>query len=722
MGSKLPCGRSLFISRRHQDFYNREAIPLKKLFCIVTAVGLTAASSCLFAAGVSGELARDIEEVYVGGDATPVLANSEAASVGTVLAAQIAHRPALRPAELLETIPGMVVTQHSGDGKANQYFLRGFNLDHGSDFANYVEGVPVNMVSHGHGQGYTDLNFLIPELVERIVYRKGPYYAEAGDFASAGSARTAYKRKVEKQTVKLSVGENGYGRMLAYGGVAVADGQLVYAIESMKNDGPWVVAEGFDKKNGVLKYSSGDDDRGYSVTALAYEADWTSTDQVPQRLVDDGSLDRYGSLDDSTGGDTHRYSLSANMWSQLSDTLHLDSQFYVFDYALRLTSNASYFSRDDVDDPDFRGDQFTQFDNRLSYGGQLDFSQVLNSRHELNYGAELRLDDINDVGVGFSQQALIYDLFARAAIDEIALGVYGSVHSQWTDWFATIAGLRYQTIDVSVDAKRVGDDEGDDREALLSPKLSLRFGPFANTEFFVNYGEGFHSNDARGVVRGGSAANTVPLMSESTGYELGMRSLLARDVQVSLVLFRLDLDSELVFVGDESTTEPRDATRRQGVELSVFYQPVDWFVLDVDYAASNTRFKNQQFDGATALGKNVPDSVENVFAMGASVELDNGVYGGVRLRYFGPRKLTEGGDIESDASQILNANLGYRFDNGVSLGLEVINVLDDSDDDITYYYASRTASERTAGIDPIDDFHSHPMEPRTLRASLSFEF
>jgi hypothetical protein len=677
-----------------------------------------------YAAGFSGVSERSVgqlEEVQVTGSAlaNTGLADAEAASVGTVLAAQIAHRPALRPAELLETIPGMVVTQHSGDGKANQYFLRGFNLDHGSDFANYVDGMPINMVSHGHGQGYTDLNFLIPELVDHIVYRKGPYYAEAGDFSSAGTARTSYARALAHQTVKLTVGENDYARLLAFGGVAAADGQLVYALESQQNDGPWQVPEGFDKANGVLKYSRGDGDNAYSLTAMAYEADWTSTDQVPQRLVSDGSVDRYGSLDDSTGGDTHRYSVSAEFWSALNDGLDLQSQFYVVDYALRLSSNASYYSRGNSDDPDVRGDQFTQFDNRLTLGGQLDFTQTLNKVHELRYGGEVRLDDISGVGVGFSQRGLIYDLFASAAVEEQALGVYGSVHSQWTTWFASVAGLRYQTIDVAVSDKLDPTAGGSDREALLSPKLSLRIGPFSTTEFFFNYGEGFHSNDARGVVRSTAA---VPLMSESVGYELGMRSLLANDIQLSVVAFRLDLDSELVFVGDESTTEPRDASRRQGLEVSVFYQPVDWFVLDMDFASSETEFRQVQFDNGQALGKYVPDSVEQVFAMGASIDLDNGVYAGLRVRYFGPRKLTEGGDVESASSQSVNANIGYRFSNGIALGLEIINALDERDDDITYYYASRTLSERNAGIEPQLDLHSHPMEPRTYRMTLTYQF
>jgi len=216
--------------------------------------------------------------------------------------------------------------------------------------------------------------------------------------------------------------------------------------------------------------------------------------------------------------------------------------------------------------------------------------------------------------------------------------------------------------------------------------------------------------------------SAVPLMSESVGYELGMRSLLANDIQLSVVAFRLDLDSELVFVGDESTTEPRDASRRQGLEVSVFYQPVDWFVLDMDVASSETEFKQLQVDEGQVLGKYVPDSVEQVFAMGASIDLDNGVYGGLRLRYFGPRKLTEGGDVESAASKSVNANIGYRFSNGISLGLEVINALDERDDDITYYYASRTLSERSAGIEPQLDRHSHPMEPRTYRGTLAYHF
>jgi outer membrane receptor protein involved in Fe transport len=686
---------------------------------------LLATGSCcfpVFAAGVSGV----VEELLVTSDGLQdsLQGEAEAASVGTVLSEQIQFRPILRPAELLETIPGMVVTQHSGDGKANQYFLRGFNLDHGTDFANHVEGMPINMVSHGHGQGYTDLNFLIPELVDRMVYKKGPYYVSEGDFSSAGSARIEYADGLDKHNVQVTLGENDYSRVLLTGGYELSDeDRLVYAVESLRNDGPWKVEEDFTKKNAVLKYIHGDKTQGLSLTAMYYDSDWTSTDQVPQRAVASGEMDRFGSQDDTTGGDTHRYSLSSKFWGELSPQVRYTASAYAVDYELHLTSNASYYTAATG------SDQFTQFDNRMTYGGHAALEYDLNEDHRLDLGVNLRYDDISDVGVGSSKNANIYDFVSRSSVDELSYSVYSSFHSQWNDWFASIVGVRYDHYSVDVDAKKAGLAEGDESADLVSPKLSLRFGPFAETEFFVNYGEGFHSNDARGVVddsisNPANGSSDVPMLSESKGYELGMRTAIVDDLQFSVVLFRLDLDSELVFVGDDATTEPRGATKRTGIEIGAYYQPVDWFVLDVDYAKSETKFKNQQFDGADVLGRYVPDSIEDVFSLGASFDFDNGVYGGLRMRYFGPRKLTESGDVESDSTSLVNANIGYRWKGGLSMGLEVINLLDREDDDITYLYESRTKAERDANPAalPIEDLHSHPVEPRTVRLSVGYTF
>ncbi|PCK03879.1 MAG: TonB-dependent receptor, partial [Alteromonadaceae bacterium] len=291
------------------------------------------------------------------------------------------------------------------------------------------------------------------------------------------------------------------------------------------------------------------------------------------------------------------------------------------------------------------------------------------------------------------------------------------IHSQWNDWFASVVGLRYDYFDMDVEDKLNALNSGSENDDLVTPKLSLRFGPFKDTEFFINLGKGLHSNDARGVV-----ADEVPLLSESTGYELGIRSTSVENLQLSLVLFQLNLDSELVFVGDDGTTEPKDASRRRGIEFSVYYQATDWFVLDADYTKSQARFKDDQFDGDQLLGNRVPDSIEDVFSMGLSFDLENGLYTGLRLRYFGPRNLTENTTVQSKSSSMVNANIGYRFNTGLAFSLEILNLTDRKGDDITYWYASRTQEERENNIEAIEDFHSHAMIPRTLRGTISYEF
>ena len=318
-------------------------------FSIVIALASVTAFSFnnAIAAGVAGE----IEEVMVSANTMDdeLSGKTEAASVGTVLAEQIEHRPVLRPAEILETIPGMVITQHSGGGKANQYFLRGFNLDHSTDFASYIEGAPVNNVTHGHGQGYTDLNFLVPELLDKLVYKKGPYYASSGDFSSAGSAQLFYANQKDSNKITLTLAEDNYQRLLFVGGTAIgAEGNLVYGIENLHDDGPWSSPEDLNKDNALLKYIHGDNDSGFSVSALYYSADWDGTDQIPERLVANGTLDRYDTLDETTGGDTHRYQLALQHWAQLSDGSRVESNLYAIDYELDLYSNFTYFLRDPI--------------------------------------------------------------------------------------------------------------------------------------------------------------------------------------------------------------------------------------------------------------------------------------------------------------------------------------------------------------------------------------
>ncbi len=688
-----------------------------------------------FAAGITGE----VEEVIITADqgSELVVANTEAASVGTVLQDQLEHRPLLRPAEVLETIPGMVITQHSGGGKANQYFLRGFNLDHSTDFANHFEGAPVNMVTHGHGQGYSDFNFLIPELIGRMVYKKGPYYASEGDFSTAGSAHVYYANQLDYNEVKLTAGEDGYGRALFHGGTTLnnGDAHIVYALAKTEDDGPWTRPEELERDNAFLKYSQAFGNQEISISGLYFDSSWYGTDQIPRRLVESGELDRYDTLDETTGGETHRYQLSLMHDIQFSESSKLSSNLYWVDYELSLTGNFTYYSNDIPTTSPVPGvaprdinDQVTQFDERDIYGGQTQWQFQANNDHQLNLGVQFRYDDISNVGVGSSYERDIYQLSSQAVIDELSLAGFASLHSDWTPWLATIVGVRYDHFTVDGDVQIDTDDDGivdstesgKENDDLVTAKFSMRLSPSEATDIFFNYGQGFHSNDARGVI-----TDDVPLLAETEGFEVGITNNSLDALQLSFVLFQIDLDSELIFVGDDGTTEPKDSTRRQGFELSTYYQPVEWFILDADYTWAKARFREDQYDNGVLLGDYVPDSIEDVFSLGVSVDWQS-VFGGIRLRYFGPRSLTEDGSIESDSSSMVNANIGYAFNSGfasgLSLSLEVLNLFDTEDDDITYWYASRTQDERDQNIQPQDDYHFHPMIPRTMRVTAAYRF
>ena len=257
-----------------------------------------------FAAGLP---TNDLEEVVV---TARLIGRVESSTQGTVTRTQLETRPVLRTGELLETVPGLVVTQHSGDGKANQYFLRGFNLDHGTDLATSADGIPVNMHTHGHGQGYTDINFVIPELLDRIEYKKGTYYADEGNFSAAGAVDLIYRRKFDDSLLSLTVGQDSYARALFAGSDTLGPGDLLWGLEYARTDGPWDLPENLRRVNAVAKYSYGERGDGYSITASLYDGEWIATDQVPERAVDSGALDRFGHVDPTNGGETHRYALN----------------------------------------------------------------------------------------------------------------------------------------------------------------------------------------------------------------------------------------------------------------------------------------------------------------------------------------------------------------------------------------------------------------------------
>jgi outer membrane receptor protein involved in Fe transport len=679
------------------------------------------------------DLAREagvehLERVVVVGRAEPLLGIATSASEGYVGRDHFEYRPLLRPGELLETVPGVIVTQHSGTGKANQYFARGFNLDHGTDFATSLDGVPINLPTHGHGQGYTDLNFVIPELVHSVHYRKGPYYADVGDFGSAGAANLSYATALDESLVQVEGGSFGYGRGVFLGGAPAGKGRLVYGMEVVHDDGPWQRTQDFQKANAVLRYSRGNDESGFRVTAMAYGGRWNSTDQIAQRAVDAGLIDRFGTLDPTAGGDSKRFSLNG-AWQRESAGGRSEVQVYGVYYDLDLFSNFTYFLADED-----QGDQFQQFDRR-GYGG-------LQARHTWNHelsgldshtsvGFQTRGDLIEN-GLNSTRGRQVVSETRKDRIGQLSLAPYVEERTEWTDWLRTQAGVRVDYYRFDVDSSLTA-NSGERDDALASPKLGLVLGPWAQSEVYLNGGLGFHSNDGRGSTTrvdpgSGDPVDPVDPLVRTYGAETGIRTLWVPGLQSSLSVWWLDVDSELLFIGDAGTTEASRPSRRYGVEWANYYTPNRWWTLDADLSVSRSRFQDED-----PVGRHIPGSIETVLAAGVTVhdpDPDRGAFASLRLRYFGPRALVEDDSVRSGETLLLNAEAGYRFSPRWTLSVQVFNLLNRRASDITYYYASRLRGEVIDPADPrynaeeggYNDLHFHPVEPLAARVALTARF
>ncbi len=684
---------------------------------------LTACTLALLSMGARA-VAADPAEAASGADAARTvrvtghydnaIGTSDAASQGVITSELIVNRPALRTGELLEFVPGLIVTQHSGDGKANQYFLRGFNLDHGTDFATYVDGMPVNMRTHAHGQGYSDLNFLIPELVQRIDYKKGPYFAGEGDFASAGSARIRLADKLPQGQASVSIGQHGYLRGVVADSVAAGPGTLLYGLEVHRNNGPWDVPENVRKYSGVLRYSQGTANDGFSVTAMAYHNSWNATDQVPLRAVASGQIGRFGSLAPSDGGDTSRTSLSYAMRKRTENRLfELDA--YLIRSQLELNSDFTYLLANPA-----TGDQFQQSERRTLAGVNASEGWTtelfgLPLRNKL--GVQARYDRLSPVGLYSTQERVRQSTLREDRVREASVGLYGENTVQWLPWLRSVAGVRYDAYRFNVNSSIAG-NSGAANDHLVSPKLSLILGPWSKWEFFVNYGKGFHSNDARGTTQtrlpDGTPSTPVTPLVPTKGMELGARTEWLPGLQSSLALWRLDVASELLFVGDAGETQASRASRRHGIEWNNHYIAAPWLLFDLDLAASRARYT--QDDPA---GNHIPGAIDKVASFGVTVT-DRGPWSGAfQLRYFGPRPLIEDNSVRSASTTLAYARLAYQLNRRTRLSLDVFNLFNKRASDIDYYYASRLPGEATEGV---NDRHFHPVEPRSVRLSLSYAF
>ncbi|ANE57822.1 TonB-denpendent receptor [Methylomonas sp. DH-1] len=663
------------------------------------------------------EKAEELETVEVEdfGRSRDLVGIAESASQGHVGQEQLKYRPISRPGEILETVPGLIASQHSGEGKANQYYLRGFNLDHGTDFLTQIDGVPVNLTTHAHGQGWTDTNFLIPELIKTVNYQKGNYYAENGDFSSAGAANIQYFDGMPNTLVKFTGGMFDYYRGLTTGSHKLGDGNLLYAGEIVNNGGPWTVSNNYQKYNGVLRYSEEHGETGWNVTAMAYKADWNATDQIAKRAVTSGLIGRYDALDPTDGGASERYSLTAE-WHRNTNTSATKVMAYGLYSKLNLFSNFTYFLNDPVN-----GDQFNQPDQRSQTGFKAShtiYHKLAGAESESTFGLQVRNDNI-DNGLYLTKARQRLSTVRQDSVWVTSASPYAENKTRWNDWFRTTLGVRFDGFRFNVTNSNIAANQGERYDGLVSPKLGMVFGPWADTEFYLNGGLGYHSNDGRGVntridpSSGENVKSAVPL-ARTYGSEIGARTTWIKGLQSTLAIWWLDIDSELLFSGDAGTTEPSRPSRRYGLEFANYYSPTDWLTLDADFSYSKSRFM-----GNDPAGNYIPGSIETVVATGATVHDFYGFFGGPRLRYFGPRSLIEDNSVRSKPTIMLSAMLGYEFNKTWTLQAEMFNLLNRTDSAIDYYYTSRLPGEDPAGV---NDIHFHPVEPINFRMTLSAKF
>ncbi|MBF5045293.1 TonB-dependent receptor [Aggregicoccus sp. 17bor-14] len=654
-----------------------------------------------------------------------------AASSSTVRDRDFLLRPHPRPVDILQVVPGLYTNQHAGGGKANQYFLRGFDADHGTDVALSVDGVPVNLVSHGHGQGYADLNWIIPEVVQRVDVAKGPYFASLGDFATAGAVNLVARDAQEQSQLTLGGGSFRTYRALGLFSPELGEWKPLLAAQVYGTNGP------FDSPERLKRYSlfgkltrqlPGGAQLSLAVTS--YGSGWNASGQIPLREVEAGRLSRFGTLDPDEGGNSQRHSVYAQYRARTDGGGEVQALAYLVQYRLNLYSNFTFFSRDPVN-----GDMIEQYDARTLAGfhASYRFAHELGSvRLETTVGAQLRSDTVDNG---------LYDAKARerlspgvlAHVREGSLGAYAQEDVTFTRWLRLVAGLRADYFGFSVDDRLedlggLGTKSSGVRQASqLSPKASLVVSALPETELYLNYGDGFHSNDARGVVR---EPDAVTPLTRARGYEVGARTRLFDRLDLAGSLFLLDLDSELVWVGDEGGTEARGPTRRRGLEGEARLRLLSWLYADADVTVSRATYvQNAGNANAVALAPTF------ILQGGLSARHPSGVYGRLGALHLADRPATEDRFLTAEGFTRVDATLGYRA-RRFELSLAVQNLLDTPWREAQFANVSRLPSEtgpescpagtRPAGepgaFEGCEDLHFTPGAPLNAQLAVSLFF
>lgn len=709
---------------------------------------------------------------------TNLVGTAGAASEGTIDQQQIADRPVLRPGEILEEIPGLVISQHSGEGKANQYYLRGFQLDHGTDLAGTIDGVPVNMPTHAHGQGYSDINWLMPELVSFVTYKKGPYYADEGDFSTAGSY-DLYIRDTIEPTASFGLGTDGYDRLFVAGSPKAGAGNLLYAFELYHDDGPFVNPDDYKKINAVLRWSESSPKSHFNVTAWAYRGDFNSTDQIPERLVDTGDLSRFAAVDPSDGGRTYRYVLSTEYTHQdPNGTTSFNA--YGESYGLDLFSNFTYYQFDANDYYNVHsnpltcyttystcvpspqhvnsyvsycpanntpaafsyscGDQREQEDKRFVSGFTLK-RDVITGKAVTEFGIGLRNDNIYVLGLFLTQDQVRFANGTLSDDDVVERDIYAYGNTVYrAGKLRLTGGLRFDELTDNVTAF-IPQNSGHTGEGMLNPKFTASYALSPHQEAYADFGDSFHSNDGRGTTQtvdpqtrttvdpSGTLVQSYSPLVRAWGEELGYRYAVPQ-YTATVAFWKLNIASELVFDGDHGVTTPNGPTVRKGIEFTNYWTPIRGWTVFTDISTSTARFQTNPDN----LGTFVPESLNVVTTAGISTDRPH--YGAsLDFRYFGPRVLDQAGDAVSAPSSLVDFQYVAKLPHGTKLKLNVFNLLNAVSDDVEYYYQSwlpsDAANPATAALNPaypnacqtngngcgVNDYHFHPSDSRQVRVT-----
>ncbi|WP_018076014.1 TonB-dependent receptor [Novosphingobium nitrogenifigens] len=701
-------------------------------------LSLLALPTCAFAADATD--GADGTQIVVTASRRDLLGQAGTASQGSVSREEIALRPIYRPGQLFESIPGLVVTIHSGEGKAQQYLIRGYNLDHGTDFANFVDDMPVNRPTNAHGQGYSDLGFLIPQLVAGIDYTKGPYSAAIGDFGSVAAAHTRLVDAVPTQA-SVTVGTDGYQDVFTGGTLHLSGGRrLLGALDLAHYDGPWQPGQNFRKVNGVLRYGEGTANDGFTVTAMAYASQGRLITDQPERAIEQGLISRYGTLDPTDTSKSQRYSLSARFAKPVGPG-QLAVSLYAIRSTMTLWNNFTHY----LDDPVY-GDQEEQDEQRTTLGGAASYTvkaSLAGIGLETVAGLMLRYDAAfvdrkhtwhrDTILPTCYQQQDDGPTYAYAAVGGnctadhvriVTVSPYVQETVRWTPWLRTVLGLRADYTHAS-DHSDVSGIRGSGGQWLAQPKGSLILGPWARTEFYFSAGRGFHSNDVRGVFgtvpnEGGGTGGATPFLSATTGIEAGMRTNIVPHLSLQFAAFQQDFGSELVYNPDTGQDEAGAPSRRQGIEISAQYHPFGWLELNTDLAFSRPRYRTDNLAAYGLAEPYIADAPNFIYSAGVLVDGLGSWSGSLQWRRLGTHSLDDGHLYPQDSGYSeWNLEAGYAFRGGWKVQVGIFNLFNSRDASADYYYVSRLPGEASDGV---AGFQTHPLEPRSARFTLAKVF